>query len=417
MTTDPLSTEHSRRHVLGWFATAAVVSSLSGCSSTSDEPHAAVSMSTTPKSTTERVVVVIELSGGNDGLSTVIPFRDDRYHRLRPTLALQESELGALDDDHALNEELMPLTAFGLAALMGVGSARPSLSHFDMLARWWSGSPNHNPNGGSGFLTRLSTELQPGDRPVGISISSLPTPAMSGKGSATITIPTAVPLGTSFVGDSGAGVAFRTAMERLGRLDTSDDLRRAASVGVARAMSVDSMLMSLPTVGPEYERLGPEATLAAQLGFAAQLIRAGAGVRVVHIPVGDAVFDTHAGHRARHARLMSGLARELGVFLQDMRDLGMADRVLVVTTSEFGRRVAENDGGLDHGAASCALLLGPVHPGLHGEPCSLDRLDDDGNLIATVPFDRYLATISTWMGVEPAKVLDDRVRPLTGIVV
>lgn len=98
---------------------------------------------------------------------------------------------------------------------------------------------------------------------------------------------------------------------------------------------------------------------------------------------------------------MALLADGPGVLPGPARGTGLSDRVLVATTSEFGRRPAEHAGGLDHGTASTALLWGPVRPGPHGEAPSLRHLDDDGNLVATVSFDRYQATLATWLGVGP----------------
>jgi uncharacterized protein (DUF1501 family) len=100
-------------------------------------------------------------------------------------------------------------------------------------------------------------------------------------------------------------------------------------------------------------------------------------------------------------------------FLQEIETAGMLDRVLVATTSEFGRRVRENGSGLDHGSASSMLLIGPVRPGRHGEPSPLDDLDGNGNLKTTVPLDRYLASLAQeWMGIEAASVLPDSPQPI-----
>ena len=106
----------------------------------------------------------------------------------------------------------------------------------------------------------------------------------------------------------------------------------------------------------------------------------------------------------------------MGVFLSDLDDSGHADSTLVCTTSEFGRRVAENRGGTDHGHAGMAFLSGPVNAGVHGEAPSLTNLDD-GNLIATVDFEQYYATIAEqWFGVPSSEVLDGNVAPIDGLI-
>ena len=144
------------------------------------------------------------------------------------------------------------------------------------------------------------------------------------------------------------------------------------------------------------------------------MLAAGLGVRVVHVPF-DADFDTHEGHRDRHDELMRDLDASLDAFLTDLDAAGLADRVLVATTSEFGRRPEETgEGGLDHGTASTMLLAGPVDAARLGEPVDYGRLDDDGNVGATVSFDRYQATLAEWLGVPPGDVLDSAPEPLTG---
>ena len=113
---------------------------------------------------------------------------------------------------------------------------------------------------------------------------------------------------------------------------------------------------------------------------------------------------------------MADLDGALDAFLGEVETLGLADRVLVATTSEFGRRPEENgDGGLDHGTASTMLLAGPVALTRIGEPPSYTDLDDDGNVSATVSFDRYFATLADWMGVAPADVLPGNPQPIDGV--
>lgn len=137
----------------------------------------------------------------------------------------------------------------------------------------------------------------------------------------------------------------------------------------------------------------------------------------MHVPLtGD--FDTHTGLGSRYPKLMSDLDAALGAFCTDLDKRGLAGRVLVATTSEFGRRVADNDGGgADHGAASFALMLGPVVAGVHGDPPRLDRLDDNGNLAATVPMVDYYAGLARWLGVSPSDVLAGSPSALPGLLV
>ncbi|MEZ5228099.1 MAG: DUF1501 domain-containing protein [Acidimicrobiales bacterium] len=129
--------------------------------------------------------------------------------------------------------------------------------------------------------------------------------------------------------------------------------------------------------------------------------------------VGYGDFDTHVGHQWKQQDNLQRLDAALDGFLRRIDEAGASDRVLVATVSEFGRRVEEHDGGLDHGSASTMLLAGPLHARQAGERPDLGDLDDDGNLRTTVPFDRYLATLAEeWLGVEAASVLPESATPL-----
>jgi uncharacterized protein (DUF1501 family) len=141
--------------------------------------------------------------------------------------------------------------------------------------------------------------------------------------------------------------------------------------------------------------------------MAARLLAADYGTRIVHVPM-RSDFDTHEDHVSRHASLMDELAAALDAFHRDLDRLGISDRVLVMTTSEFGRRAGDNgSGGLDHGTASVALVTGPVTPGRYGQPPSLTELDENDNLVATVGFDSYYGSIAEgWFGVPAGDLFD-----------
>ena len=145
-------------------------------------------------------------------------------------------------------------------------------------------------------------------------------------------------------------------------------------------------------------------SLGRQLWGASDIIKADLGTRVIYTEIGG--FDTHEGHEYQHGALLAQMDAAIDGFLGLAEEAGFADRVLVATTSEFGRRLRENDGGLDHGSASTMLVVGAVKPQILGEPSDLDDLDDDGNLRVTVGFDRYLGSLAEeWLGIEAASVL------------
>ena len=158
----------------------------------------------------------------------------------------------------------------------------------------------------------------------------------------------------------------------------------------------------------------PSSELGSSLGLAAEMIAQDTGIRVIH--VAHSGFDTHSDQRGSHGYLLEQLSEATGAFLTDIADRGLADSTLLCTTSEFGRRVPANGSGTDHGAASMAIVAGPVVGGVHGETPSLSRLDDD-NLVATADFEEYYSMIAEqWFGIPSSEVLDSAASPIGGVV-
>jgi uncharacterized protein (DUF1501 family) len=348
------------------------------------------------------VLVILELGGGNDGLSTLVPFEDEGYRRLRPTLALGASDVIDLGDGLGLNRRLADLHESGLAIVSGVGAPKPSLSHFEMLERWWTGVPQgltdkQKSEIPTGFLGRLCDHLQGDEQFTGVSMRVGGTTALRSAKAATTSLRPGGPIG-DLIGPDGK--AFTTFIRRSSR-HTAGGALGAAQVGAQRLLWIDDMLASLPEVTTKY----PDSDLGRLLSLGMQVLRSGNGVRVLHIPFGESSFDTHDSHGTVHPELLDEMNAAMAAFLSDLKKYHLDDRVLVATISEFGRRVEEHNGGLDHGAASMAMMLGPVVAGVHGEPSPIDDLDELGDLKSTVSFGRYFATMAEWMQVEPSAVL------------
>lgn len=420
---DPLT----RRQALGLLAGTAAFTA-AGCS----DGSRAANRSPVPDAVTDRVadlpraapvdrraLVVVELPGGNDGLSMIVPERDGPYRDARPTIGLADEQLIAFDQGMRLNRQLEPLHAQGLAVLDGIGAHRPGLSHFDMTARWWAGRPDTSAPDRTAFLGRLCDELGARGSVTGVSIGAVASPAVQGREPNSIGRFDGSP--RTAVLDSGpAGVAaLRSAFLSMG--GTRDDLPLPAGDGLRRMLEVDDALAELPpplaypTLPGDQDN--PQITdFGSQMAFAGQLLRADMGVRMIHVRVEGLFLDSHVRHLEAHRRSMGVIVPVLAAFRDELANAGLADRVLVTTTSEFGRRPAEHQTGLDHGTASCALVMGPVTPGLHGEPASFRRLDDHGNFVSPLSFSRYLATMAAWLGVDPNDVLEGRPRPIPTLV-
>lgn len=374
--------------------------------------------------TASRALVVIELSGGNDGLSTVVPHGDTAYRRLRDATAIDAAELVRIDDTFGFHPQLAPCAA-RLAALHGVGTPDPSGSHFEMSARWWAGDAAGTGHLATGFLGRLCDELDAGAAVTGVSLAGV-TPALLSAKAVTIGLPAIDRLAWLRDDDTWArnlrrGLAELASAPPKGAGDAAARAHVAASDGLTRALGFGALLEGPAFAPRDGETKDPDAvaypgsSLGEQLALAATLLDAKAGVRVVHASIGG--FDTHSGQRGAHDDRMRELGDALAAFGADLDRRGLAGSVLVATTSEFGRRAKENGSGTDHGTASCALLMGPVHPGLHGEPLSLTRLDEEDNLVPTASLEAYYATLAaSWFDVDAGRVLAARPAPIGGIL-
>lgn len=390
-----------------------------------DDTAATVAPATTPLGTFEgavapvgeRILVVIELNGGNDGLATVAPVGDGRYRDLRPQLALGAEEVLPFGAGWGLHRGLEPAAA-RLAALQGVGVRRPDLSHFAMSSRWWRGDPEGDAGYETGVWGRCCDALA-GDEPVtGLSLGFGATPALAAARATTMSLPDLDLLG-GFSGDERPALqavrqGWRTIAEAADAVPASaaaGALVGAARRGLGAALAFADVLAGLPDAVEGY----PGSAIGAQLALAGRLIRAGSGVRILHLPYGS--FDTHDGQRGSHDQQMLELGEALAAFQRELDGAGHTGKVLVATTSEFGRRVPAELDGTDHGGASSMLLVGPVQPGRHGEDPSLVDLDEQDNLRATLHVGDYLATlVEGWLGVPAADVLPAGTSAASGVL-
>lgn len=359
----------------------------------------------------QRALVVVELAGGNDGLSMLVPYGDPLYRQLRKHTAIAPHTVLRLDHRVGLHPGLERLHRRGLAVVQGVGVPQPDLSHFEMMRRWWAGDSGARGSDATGFLGRLCDAIGDAGAPaVGISLGNGPTPGLLSRKVVTASLPSdGSGLLTSDDPDlQTAWLAGYRAMAHPDRADST--LLPVARKGARQALRLAEVLEKLPAATAY-----PESDLAAQLSLAARLLAAKVGVRVIHVPVGGD-FDTHENHLPRYEALMKELDLGVDAFLADLAHRGLGQSVVVMTTSEFGRRPSDNgSAGLDHGAASVALLAGAVHPGLYGQYPSLKHLDADDNLAASVRLEEYYATIAEgWLGVPAREVLPGSPRPLHG---
>ncbi len=362
----------------------------------------------------DNVLVVIELTGGNDGLNTVIPYADDLYHKARPTLRQTKDVVVRLDDHVGLNRSmqgLRPLWEKGqLAVVQGVGYPNPDRSHFEAMDIWQSADPKRATT--TGWLGRASVEMD--NRNGGVPILSiggerLPLAVTGAPGGGAVTVNDQ----NSFRLELGGGPAGQQQARR--RLLEQVSAPTGAGEDDLTSFVQRRQLQTLTAVETLRELLeGPNAVprggggLQAKLQLVAGLIAKGFGTRIFYVSLEG--FDTHAGQANTHGTLLSELSDAIANFYQSLKATGHDGRVRLMTFSEFGRRVQENGSrGTDHGAASCQFIVGPsVKGGVVGKHPSLADLDA-GDLKFHTDFRRVYATqLDGWLGCDSRSVLGDR---------
>ena len=353
-----------------------------------------------------RILVVIELSGGNDGLNTVVPFRNDEYYRVRPTLAIGREAAIEITSERGLHPSLTGLERLykdgRMAIVEGCGYPNPSLSHFSSMGFWHTGVPG----GGEklGWVGRLADSHRPdGSQNLIVNISSSQSLAVRSKLHSPLVFDN--PDGLRRVGsqeqkEALAAVAqpSETPNEALGFLrDTARNATESSAL-VRDAWASYSTPVDYGIGG---------GGLASDLQKVAALIAADMPTRIYYVGFRGSSFDTHVHQADLHSRLLMYMSDAVHGFLQDVERQGRADDVAVVMFTEFGRRVEENAShGTDHGTAGPMFVLGKkVAGGVYGDEPSLTDLDD-GNLKMTTDFRRvYASMIEGWMGSKEAATI------------
>jgi uncharacterized protein (DUF1501 family) len=372
------------------------------------------------------ILVIIQLSGGNDGLNTLIPYSDDAYRRARPRIGIAQKSVLRLDDHLGLNPGLANLHKFynegDATILQGVGYPNPNRSHFRSMEIWQTASDS-NKSELHGWLGRYFDNCcQGADPATGVSIGNQTPQAFSAT----------TPLGISlknphqFRFADGAGVEDEAEPEMKGTNEggsigalagnTNSDL---GALDYIERVALDAQVSSdkIAEIAARHRNAPayPKSKLGQDLSLIAQLIAGEMPTRVYYAGMGG--FDTHANQSGQHEQLLGDLDVALAAFVKDLKAQKNFDRVVVMTFSEFGRRVAENgSGGTDHGTAAPMFLLGGgIRPGLVGAAPSLTDLNA-GDLKYTVDFRSVYATLlEKWLRAPSTKVLG-RQFPLLGFV-
>ena len=368
----------------------------------------------------ERTLIVVQMAGGNDGLNTIIPATDSTYGLYsshRPTLAIPQSQLLTLDGQVGMNpalKELYPLWQSNkLAIVDGVGYPNPNLSHFVSMDIWQT--LDLNGQGATGWLGKYVAGLVDKDGhpfqslatgaalPVALNALNASVPVVESPQTYRV-----APDPAAEAGAQGADARVQTLLRLYNTYPQSapyaallDMLNTTAQSAVAGSKILDQTVAAYKPMA-QY----PATNFAKGLQLLAEVIVQGLGLRVGYVTLGG--FDTHANQSATQNSLLAELGQGLAAFYNDLEAHNAADNVVVMTWSEFGRRVEENGNeGTDHGTAAPLFVLGKaVVGGIYGESPNLSNLDESGNLKFTVDFRSIYATVlDNWLGAPSSAIL------------
>lgn len=365
----------------------------------------------------ERILVVVQLAGGNDGLNTVVPLDNDDYYKARPGIAIGRNTALRLDDRLGLHPSLSGFRdlweAGRLAIVEGVGYPQPDRSHFRSMDIWHSAHPQDlYPQ--TGWIGRSLDVIHaiPGDSREAACIGMSKQPlACIGATALPPTIQKLEEFRLQHAPGTTAGIDsphWATAIT----LDTnpaSHDLaflRKASQTTVTSARQLGKLSETSAT--GSY----PQSEFARRLRLISQMITAELPTRIYFVSLDG--FDTHSQQLPGHAALLRELSEGLTAFLKDLDEQGLTDRVMVTTFSEFGRRVAENGSlGTDHGSASVLFSITPAGKGgVYGRAPSLTDLDDGDPKFTTDFRCVYATLLDRWLEIPSQKVLGSQFEPV-----
>jgi uncharacterized protein (DUF1501 family) len=354
---------------------------------------------------TNRILVVIELSGGNDGLNTVVPFGDAAYYRARPRLGIPERDVIKFADGFGFHPSMVGFERLYkdgvLAVVHGCGYARPSLSHFSSMGYWHTGVPN----GGEplGWLGRVADEtLDPNQRNLIVNLGTSQSLAVRSRQHSPLVFDDPARFRRE-----GSDAEKQVLAELSQRRSTSNSALEFLAASAYNATESSDFVRRASSSYRTPVDYGQGGGLAGNLQRVAALIAAEMPTRLYYVTYQGNNFDTHVQQADLHSRLLMYTADAVRGFIEDMKRLGRGDDVAVMLFTEFGRRVEENGSlGTDHGTATPMFLAGHgVKGGLYSRHPSLTDLDD-GNLKMTTDFRRVYATvIDEWLGCRETQAI------------
>ena len=362
----------------------------------------------------ERSLVVIQLSGGNDYLNTLVPYNEGLYYDYRPAVGIEPEQVLKLDDQYGFRPGMEPVKRLWdegkVAIVNGIGYPNPNRSHFRSMDIWHTAMPEDI--GNEGWLGRALRELDPkGDNVLtGVNFGRGLPRALGCRGVPVASVGNLETYGLfpdmedealrkfaleTFAKMYGGARGGDAVMDFLGQTGT-DALRGADILRTAPAIYSSSVEYAADPMGQSLKGV-------------AQVMFADLGTRIFYTQHGS--FDTHSGELKTHAQLWDEVAGGIGDFMDDLKEHGRDDDVAILVFSEFGRRIKDNGSGTDHGSGGIAFVVGgAVDGGMYGEYPSMKEEDQlAGDLHFNNDFrSTYTTILEDWMGLEAAPIVNGR---------
>ena len=368
------------------------------------------------------VLVVLELTGANDYLNTIVPYNNPLYWDNRPKVHVPEDQLLPVDDQLAFRsdtEHLKDIYDLGdMAVIHGIGFANSPRSHFRAMDIWHTCEPDSI--GIDGWLAKVIRDLDPGGENVlkGVNLGQGLPRALTMKG---VPVTSVNHLPSYGVLSSNPGIA--SDQDRVQLLESFARMY-APAIGSGPTMEYLGQAGRDALKGADIIRVAPETysssieyannPIARRLRDVAQVHLAGLGTQVFYTSYGS--FDTHYDQMGSHAKLLTDLSAAIRDFFADLREHDAADEVVVMMFSEFGRRVRDNGTGTDHGAAGAAFVIGDrVNGGMYGSYPSLKPEDlTQGDLEPSYDFRGFYSTlVEGWLGLDPVPIVGGHFEPMS----
>lgn len=345
-----------------------------------------------------KILVILELSGGNDGLNTVVPYGDDAYYRHRPEIGLPKSQLRILDDHFGLNPGMSGFEELfkdgNMAIVHGCGYENPSYSHFTSMSYWHTAAPNSGEE--YGWVGRLADNLDStGSSNFLVNVADRQSLAVRSQQH----VPVVFDEPSRFTREAFS--QEKEALSHIADVGDIDNPSRRFLLDIARSANDASGLVR--EAWSNYSSPVDYGVNSLDLPKVVSLIESGMPTKLYYVSYRNNAFDTHVFQNNVHRRLLTYTSDAVSAFVRDLERIGRADDVALMIFSEFGRRVPENVTlGTDHGAANVMFVVGSgIKGGHYGEVPSLTKLAKGDNLDYTTDFRRvYQTLISKWLGHE-----------------